>query len=163
MGNLYVALNHDRKEAFQLGKSSFYLHLLSDDRHNSTVSPIVRDVLLAELRGTYSHWTDAQINTFADEFIAFKPHSIYDDCSDTVLEYYRHYVYTGSVYDDDADIGSPIHEECKGDSEVWDADPSTAPHLQGQLGTIHGPVLYLGNPEIDNFVREVFLGTKSEE
>lgn len=136
MGNVYCALNHDRKEAFHLGKSCIYRDLLTEENERGEtiykVKPreeIVR--VLSDVWALRLPESQAHLEATADALIAFDVQDIYEECDDVVLDFYQHYVYAHSVYEDDPDIGKTIHEFSEGDQHVWEGflHPERAPHL----------------------------------
>lgn len=168
MGNVYCALNHDRKEAYQLGKSFSVIEMLGEWAHQPDFPFEYFKFKELNLFDMVKHlaaaWPDTRIDhveKVCRELLEFKAQSIYEECDDAVLEYYRDYKYSGSIYDEpEGFIGSPIHD--RDEDHVTDGDlrPQDAPHLKtplvGKLGILQGTAIHFGNPQFESFVEKRF-------
>ena len=144
MGDVYCVLNHDRKEAFHLGKSHVFRELLGEwasytrwPLHRFKFKQLVLFDMVKFLADQLPDWRIDLLEKLCKDLIAFEPQDLYEECDDAVLEYYRDYKYSGSVYSqhfeyNDSDIGKPIHERDEYDkNHVTDGElyPERAPHL----------------------------------
>jgi hypothetical protein len=140
MGNVYCVLNHDRKEAYHIGKSFTVIEMLGSwesvpfyPYSYFSFKTLVLFDMVKYLAEAEPHWRIDHIEKLCKELIAFDPQSLYEECDDAVLEYYRDYKYIGSIYaqhfDYDDGIGKPLHD--REDGHVCDGDlrPQDAPHL----------------------------------
>lgn len=178
MGNVYCALNHDTKTAYHIGKSHTVIEMLGEWAHMPDYpyeyfkfKELKLFDMVKFLAEAWPDWRIDHIEKLCRELIEFKPQSIYEECDDAVLEYYRDYKYSGSIYANHFDysddcIGEPIHT--RDDDHVIDGDlrPQDAPHLKtpplvGKLGTMHGTVIHCSNPAPVAAVEKLFLNPGS--
>lgn len=128
MGTLYVALNHDRKEAFMLGKSIGRIPV------NST---------LEELESYFADYhDDAFYRDIARRLFEFGVQEVETDTGD-LHELYEDYRYVDSAFESYRDyVGKYVVAE-----EDWDSNRisnyknlavATAPTLIGKIGTMFG-------------------------
>jgi len=137
MGNVYCVLNHDTKTAYHIGKAHTVIEMLGDWQcvpfypyQYFSFKPLVLFDMVKFMAEAWPEWRIDHIEKMCRELIAFDPQSLYEECDDDVLEYYRDYKYSGSIYDEpEGFIGSPIHD--RDEDHVLDGDlrPQDAPHL----------------------------------
>lgn len=142
MGNVYCVLNHDTKTAYHLGKAHTVIEMLGEwecvpfyPYQYFKFNELNLFAMVKHMAEAWPDWRIDHIEKMCRELIEFKPQSIYEECDDAVLEYYRDYTYSGSIYTEhfdygDSGIGEPIHTR-DGDDHVTDGDlrPQDAPHL----------------------------------
>lgn len=106
MGVLHYALNHTRKEVYALGKTIYF----NEDRLPRTFAEM-HDHVWAEINPEENFvcldWgTPERAEKIAKELWKFGVEGYVSDTQDELIEEkYANYVYTGSIYEGDEDIG----------------------------------------------------------
>jgi hypothetical protein len=107
MGIEYYALNHERKEAFELGRRCY------DDLLKLKTVEEYRKLMWDRLdpsRNFTKDFTEEWVHALADRLFAFVPHDIWSDLND-VYEYFANYTVVDSIYDKSTEIGVKLGQD----------------------------------------------------
>ena len=120
MGALYVALNHDRKEAFMLGKS---------------LCNVPVNASLAELENHFDFYDDDYYRDLARRLHEFGVQGIDSDCG-SLFELYEDYRYVDSAFE--------AYRDYVGSYVIYEEDWQNSPTRKNDCGKIGVAVAFKG-------------------
>lgn len=145
MGILYVALNHDRKEGFAVGKCISFCGYNEETYESFTVVPKTEQEMIEYVwseidpeRNFTKNYTYADAQAMGTRLWKFGVHECMstDDLYDAD-DKYKEYVYVDSIYDNDSDVGQPLLYSDD------DYQPNTdGPPIVGKLGIMQGITIH---------------------
>ncbi len=164
MGVLYVAVNHDKKALFCLGKLLYFTKCDPETFEDTDVRPETEEEMIAyvwsEIDPAHNYtkdFTHDDAVRMGKDLFAFGIQEVI--CTDDMYddeEKYGEYIYTHSLWENDKEIGRRA-------DQYWEKYEAEDPELSGpppvgRIGVLEGMAIHFSNPErLPSLIRQQFM------